>query len=173
MNATAQMSAGLTDDYQLSAMENRLLDNHVDLNKRRYSRMDERFKTVDEQLRALAIHRRAGGAPPDPVSHMGKVVEQTPLGASQAGHQAPLPEDCALTDFCVAQLPAIKRLVHDAEYDHCVGQSKEVKRAWLKRKHGIKMSNSAWDTNLKGVREMVMALRKTVMKMLNAAENKI
>lgn len=171
MNAIAQMSAGITDDYQLSAMENRLPDSHVDLNKRRYSRMDERFKVVDEQLRELAIHRRADGAPPVPVSHMGKVVEQTPLGASQAGHQAPLPEDCALTDFCVAQLPSIKRLVHDVEYDQCVGLSKEVKRAYLKRKHGVKMSNSAWDTNLQGVREMVMVLRKSVAKILAAANN--
>jgi hypothetical protein len=174
MNAIAELSdTGFSDDYQLSSMENRLPDNHVDLNKRRYSRMDDKYKIVDEQLRDLARHRRSSAAPPAPVSSLGKVIEQTPLGASQSGHQAPLPEDCALTDFCVAQLPSIKRLVHDAEYDHCVGQSKEVKRAYLKRYHGIKMSNSAWDTNLQGVREMVMVLRKSVMKMLAAAEKKI
>lgn len=169
MNATAQMSAGIADDYQLSSIENALPGDHVDLNKRRYSRMDERFKIVDEQLRELAKHRRNDGSPPRPVSSSGKMITQTALGASQSGHPAPLPEDCALTDFCVAQLPAIKRLVHDAEYDHCVGQSKEQKRAFLKRKFGVKMSNSGWDTNLQGVREMVIVLRKSVTKMLVAA----
>lgn len=172
MNAIAELSDRVSDDYSLSSMENRL-DYHVDLNKRRYSRMDDKFKIVDEQLRELARHRRSGAAPPIPVSHMGKVIDQQAIGASQAGHPAPLPEDCALTDFCVAQLPAIKRMVHDAEYDHCVGQAKEVKRAYLKRKFGVKMSNSAWDTNLQGVREMVMVLRKLALKMLRAAEAKI
>jgi hypothetical protein len=172
MNAIAELSgfAALSDDYQISSVENRLPDNHVDVNKRRYSRMDERFRVVDEQLRELAKHRRADGAPPVPVSSLGKVIEQTPLGASQSGHQASLPEDCALTDFCVAQLPAIKRLVHDAEYDHCVGQSKEEKRYYLKRKHGVRMSNTAWDHNLQGVREMVMVLRKSIVKLLAAEE---
>lgn len=171
MNAIAELSdTGISDDYQLSSMENRLPDNHIEVNKRRYSRMDPKYRDVDEQLRELAKHRRADGAPPHPVSHMGKVITQQAIGASQAGHPAPLPEDCALTDFCVAQLPAIKRLVHDAEYDHCVGQSKEEKRYYLKRKHGIRMSNTAWDHNLQGVREMVMVLRKSIVKLLAADE---
>lgn len=170
MNAMAEISeTRFVSDYQLSSMEKRLPDNHVDLNKRRYSRMDPKYRDVDEQLRELARHRRNDGSPPAPVSSSGKMITYQAIGASQSGHPAPLPEDCALTDFCVAQLPAIKRLVHDAEYDHFVGQSKEVKRAYLKRKHGIKMSNTAWDTNLQGVREMIMVLRKSVTKILVAA----
>lgn len=167
MNAIAEARGiGISDEYQISNMESRLLDNHVDLNKRRFSRMDEKFRITDQQLRDLARHRRADGAPPRPVSSLGKVIDETPLGASQAGHQAPLPEDCALTDFCVAQLPDIKRMVHDVEYDYCVGQTKEQKRKFLVRNHGIRMSNTAWDHNLQGVREMVMVLRKSIVKML-------
>lgn len=127
------------------------------MNKYAQGRMDAEFKPIDSLLMRWAMDARYDGAPRWPtVTILGKIIDQTPTGASQIGAPTEtVPREIEVIDWCVAQLRDIKRKVIHIEYVTHSGRTKEQKR----RKLG--MSIAGWDRNLNVARECILLLYKT------------
>lgn len=119
-------------------------------------RMREDFKELHKVGVRWGNEKRDACAPLAPRSINGKIIDQTPMGASQAGAPtAPAAHDVTVFGICVAKLRAIEQVVVECEYAWCFGRSSREKRQWLKRERKIGMSKDQYNQKLKICRERI------------------
>lgn len=130
----------------------------MDRNASFYDYSQRRMRQEFKDLHAIAIRlgdemrQTCGPTPPRSIS--GKIIDQTPFGASQAG--APTPPaapDVEAMGKCVSRLREIERHVFDCDYVWCVAADISVKIQWLRRNRKIDMSKRQYKHKLMIIRE--------------------
>lgn len=129
----------------------------TEFNKYAERRMRDEFKELHKVAVRWGNEKRDHGAPPAPKSNSGKIIDQTPMGASQAGAPTPpAPTDVEVMGLCVAKLRPIEQFVFECEYAWCFGWDKQRKLDWLKSQRRIRMSKDQYNLKLKTCRERVL-----------------
>jgi hypothetical protein len=134
-----------------------LIDTHTEFNKYADRRMRDEFKELHKVAIRWGDEKRESCAPQPPKSNGGKIIDQTPMGASQSGAPTPpAPTDVEVMGLCIAKLRPIEQIVFECEYAWCFGWDKAQKLSWIKNQRKIRMSKPQYNHKLALCRERVL-----------------
>lgn len=134
-----------------------MLDTQTEYNNYAERRLRDEFKELHKVAVRWGNEKRDSCGPNGVRSNSGKIIDQTPMGASQAGAPTAAAErDIEVMGLCVAKLRPIEALVFECEYAWCFGWDKGQKLSWLKNKRKIRMSKDQYNLKLKACRDRIL-----------------
>jgi hypothetical protein len=134
-----------------------MLDTQTEYNNYAERRMRDEFKELHKVAVRWGNEVRDSCAPHDMRSNSGKIIDQTPMGASQAGSPTAAAErDVEVLGVCVTKLRSLEHVVFECEYAWCFGRAAVEKLHWIKRTYGVRMSKSQYNHKLELCREKVL-----------------
>lgn len=132
------------------------LNSHTEFHNYTQRRLRDDFKELHKVAVRWGNEKRDSCAPHDVRSNSGKIIDQTPMGASQAGAPtAAAAHDVEVMGICVTKLRPIEASVFETDYAWCFGWDIASKLRWLRRERKIALSKSQYNHKLTICRERI------------------